>query len=309
MKRILVTGGTGFFGKHVQKAFEHSSDQLWTPTRRELNCLDKQELSDKLRQYQPDVILHMAVLAGGILANKNSPADFIRINTQMSLNIYEAARERNITKVYSLGSICCYPKYCQVPFKEDDIWNGIPEETNMPYGQAKRTLMVLSQTYREQYGIKGAHFIPVNMIGEHDHFDLTNSHVVPALIRKFDNAVINNLPVVECFGTGIATREFLYAGDCAQAIVKAVLTNFDSPLPINLGVGKDISIKDLAVLIANLVGFKGEVAFNGSVSDGQPKRLLDVSRAKELLDWTAQTPLEEGLKKTITWYQANRDLV
>ena len=187
MSRILVTGGTGFLGKHIQKAFKDSKHEVWYPTRTELH-LGNQECVWDVGHYEPDVILHMAALCGGILANKNSPADFLRDNTQMGLNIYEAAREHGVKYVYSLGSVCAYPKYCPTPFKEDDIWNGAAEETNFPYGQAKRTLLMLGQTYRQQYGIGGAHLIPVNLYGEYDHFDPTNSHVIPALIRKVQYA-------------------------------------------------------------------------------------------------------------------------
>lgn len=649
MSRILITGAGGFLGKHVQKAFEDSKYTIYTPNSKELNLIDCNSV-DTINEYKPDIILHMAAVCGGILANKNSPADFLRDNTQMALNIYEAARVANVKLVYSLGTVCMYPKYCPVPFREDDIWNGYPEETNAPYSQAKRTLLMLGQTYRQQYGIGGAHLIPVNMygecfshdteiattngllniknikigdkvytlnphtheveiedviatqinktnqfinfngsvidlrvtpnhkiyyktnakfqkkkaavfipragkkhgmirfatnkklttdikynnvfsmknyidegheirnnkvrdhkhshshwipieyniedicqfvgwyvsegsrieggqisisqravvndknreeirqlltrmsipfgednerfyfssrlwrnfveketgigcynkqipsfmmklpanllqiifdslmrgdgdkdgerytttstklkdqliilimllgklpgkiyketsnnssywrihirqiransvkyknikiedvenedvycitteknhivyagrnnkfcwVGQCDHFDLTNSHVIPALINKFVNATYNNLSSVECWGTGTATREFLNVKDCAVAIAKTVNMNLDTNLPINLGVGEDISIYDLAHLIAKLSGYSGEITFNGQF-DGQPKRLLDVSRAKELLNWKAQISLEAGLKETIEWYRA-----
>jgi GDP-L-fucose synthase len=304
---ILITGGTGFLGKHIISAMNKTSlclQSVWVPTSKQLDVLDTAEFVYNVCHYKPDIILHMAAKCGGILANQNSPADFLRDNTQMALNIYEAARIGKVKKVYSLGSVCAYPKYCPVPFREDDIWNGAAEETNFPYGQAKRTLMMLGQTYRQQYGIGGAHFIPVNMYGEHDHFDLVNSHVIPALIRKFEEArCAPGVPVVKCWGTGEATREFLYAGDAAEVITQAVLTDFDSPLPINLGTGKDISIKDLAYLIRKLTDSNAFIDFTRDVSDGQPKRMLDVSRAKEFLNWSAKTSLEEGLKRTIRWYR------
>jgi GDP-L-fucose synthase len=245
----------------------------------------------------------MAAICGGIVKNSHIPADFLRDNTQLALNIYEAARQYSITNIYSLGSVCMYPLHCPTPFKEDDIWNGAAEPTNFPYGQAKRTLMMLGDTYRAQYGFTGAHLIPVNMYGTHDSFDDQKSHVIPALIKKFLHAKKNNLSIVECLGTGLATREFLYAADAAQAIVKVVATNFDCNLPINLGVGQDISIKDLAVLLKNIIGYNGEIVFKSDGLDGQPKRMLDVSRAKQLLGWQATTSLEEGLRQTISWYQ------
>jgi GDP-L-fucose synthase len=301
--KLLITGGNGFVGKHLKNAFKGTDHVIWYPTSKELD-LTKSNSINTICEYGPDAIIHMAAKCGGILANKNSPADFLRDNTQMALNIYEGARMANVKLVYSLGSVCSYPKYCPVPFNENDIWNGYPEETNAPYGIAKRVLLMLGQTYREQYGIGGAHLIPVNMFGEFDNFDLTTSHVIPAFIHKFDEAIKNGTNV-ECWGSGNATREFLYAGDTAQAIVKAVSLNFDSPLPINLGTGQDISIKKLAYLIGLLMDFKGEIIFKNEGLDGQPKRMLDVSRAKELLDWEAKVSLRIGLLKTIEWYRLN----
>ena len=304
--KILISGGTGFLGKHIVPKLAINND-VWAPSSKELDLLDS-NYSRKIKYYNPDVILHMAAKCGGILANKNSPADFLRDNLQMGLNIYEAARINNIPRVYSLGSVCAYPKFCPAPFKEDDIWKDFPESTNAPYGIAKRTLMMLGQTYREQYGIKGAHLIPVNLFGEYDNFDLTNSHVIPALIHKFIKAIKYNQPQVNCWGTGEATREFLYAQDAAEAISLAINQNLDTNLPINLGTGKDISIKNLAYLIKELTEYSGEIVFTGEVSDGQPKRMLDVSRAKELLNWTSKTEFKNGLINTINWFKTNYKL-
>lgn len=312
LKKILVTGGTGFWGKNFQDELldvENKYELHFVGRQYHgLDCsLEKIENCRALFQMiEPDIVIHGAAVCGGILANKNKPADFLRINTEMAINVYECAREFSSEYVYSLGSVCSYPKYCKAPFREDDIWNGPAEETNFPYGQAKRTLLMLGQTYREQYGIKGAHLIPVNMMGIYDHFDLTNSHVIPALIRKFLEAVESNSKEVRCWGTGEATREFIYASDCARAIRLAFEMELNTELPINIGTGKDISISELANLIASLIGFDGKIVFTGEVSDGQPKRLLDVSRAERLIGFRAKTSLEEGLRKTINWFKENR---
>lgn len=308
--KLLITGGTGFLGQHVSSRLIKETDEYYirfiTPSSSQLDLTNRLSTINFILDYKPDVILHMAALCGGILANKKRPADFLHKNLDMSSNIFDAALKAKCQYIYTLGSVCSYPKYCPTPFKEDSLWNGYPEETNAPYGIAKRVLLMLSQTYREQYNIGGAHLIPVNLYGEHDHFDLTNSHVIPALINKFTNAKEKKLPYVECWGTGEATREFLYAGDAAQAIVKSVLSNLDYEQPINLGTGVDISIKELANLIKGMTNYKGEIHFTGEVSDGQPKRVLDVSRAKKMLDWAAETNLIEGLQKTINWYRSDR---
>jgi GDP-L-fucose synthase len=288
MKRIVVTGASkrGFLGQHVKKAFspykaygpEDVTRHYIMYTGSEYDLVKQPNVDSLFIDLQPDIVVHMAAVCGGILANKNSPADFLRDNTQMSLNIYEAARRFGCKRVYTLGSVCAYPKHCPVPFKEDDLFNGYPEETNAPYGQSKRTLMMLGQTYREQYGVGGAHLIPVNMYGEHDHFDLVNSHVIPALIHKFLNPET-----------------------CAQPVAGIDMGDVTMAIPV-WGTG-NISIKDLAYLIRKLTECKNEIMFTGDVSDGQPERRLDVTRAKEMLGFTAKTNLEEGLKKTIEWYK------
>lgn len=308
--KILITGGTGFLGKHVIKQFtENKENLIYAPSSKNLDLLNRKRVENYFGDTKPDVILHMAAVCGGILANKNSPADFLHKNIDMGSNVYHVAKQIGCKTIYTLGSVCAYPKYCPIPFKEDSIWNGFPEETNSPYGLAKRNLLMFHQTYREQYGFKGAHLIPVNLYGPNDHFDLTNSHVIPALIRKFDLAITYDLSHVKCWGTGEATREFLFAPDAAEVISKTVLSNFDSELPINLGTGQDISIKNLANLIKELMGYQGDIVFTGEVSDGQPKRQLDVSRAKTLLNWQASTSLEDGLKQTIKWFRENKTVI
>jgi GDP-L-fucose synthase len=304
--KLLITGASGFLGKHILNELDQNNISYLAPRSSELNLFNLDNTYKYLQDKKPDTILHMAAVCGGIVKNSHLPADFLVDNTYMGLNIYNAARLHNIKNIYSLGSVCMYPLHCPAPFKEDDIWNGSAEPTNFPYGQAKRTLMMLGQTFRQQYGFTGAHLIPVNMYGPYDSFDDQKSHVIPALIKKFIIAKENNLPSVECIGTGKATREFLYAPDAAQAIVKAIKINLNTDLPINLGVGKDILIKDLAILIKELVNYNGDILFKDDGLDGQPKRLLDVSRAKQLIHWEAETSLKDGLKQTINWYLKNR---
>lgn len=309
MNRILITGGTGFLGKHLQLEFkkeEKDNEILYLGNNGGKNNLVICENAERIiKDFRPDIIIHCAAVCGGILANKNNPGKFLYDNLMMGLNVYESGRKYNVQYIYSLGSVCSYPKICSVPFKEEDFWKGYPEETNAPYGFAKKGLYMLSKTYREQYGIKGAHLLVVNLFGTHDHFDLQNSHVIPALINKFVNAKRSNLKQVECWGTGTITREFLYAGDAARAIHMAVNNKLDYSLPINIGTGKDISIKELASMISTLVGYNGDIVFNGAVSDGQPKRMLDCSKAKKILGFESQITLIEGLKKTINWYEVN----
>lgn len=323
MQNVVVTGASGFLGKHLKEAFRsyQEENKVFFLNSCDCNLLDLHQVKQMLRLFQPDTIVHAAAVCGGIKANSMRPADFVVDNLKMGINLFEGVEYFNreycyghkpafpqVKQIYTLGSVCAYPKYCPVPFKEDDLWNGYPEETNAPYGIAKRTLLIMCQAYRQQHGLGGAHLIPVNLYGEHDHFDLENSHVIPALINKFTTAIDNGQNKVYCWGTGSATREFLYAGDAAKAIVRAVSSNLNTDLPINLGTGVDISIKDLAFLIGKLTGFRGEIEFTGEVSDGQPKRRLDVSRAKELLGWEAQTKLEEGLVRTISWYRNEQGL-
>lgn len=308
--KLLITGGNGFLGKHVVDSIvEKNFCQFWAPSHQELDLLDVNQSLQTVSEYQPDAILHMAALCRGILANKTRPADFLHHNVDMASTIFHCAKKLNIKTVYSLGTVCAYPKFAPTPFKEDDIWNGFPEETNAPYGVAKRLLLMMGQAYRQQYDIGGAHFVMINLYGENDHFNLQDSHVIPALIRKIDHAMVNGLDHIECWGTGTATREFLYIKDAADAITKAVELNIDTPLPINLGTGREISIKDLSVLVANLMGYKGKIIFTGEVSDGQPKRMLDVSRARDILQWESKISLENGIIKTIHWYLSNKDQI
>lgn len=314
--RLLITGSKGFLGKHVLNTLNNYSDTLpqsldvvLTPSSQECDLTNNSSIDAYFDRHRPDTILHIAALTGGIGFAKRNPADMIHTNLSMGVKLFDAINKYNVEHIYTAGSVCAYPRDCPIPFKEEDLWNGAPELTNSGYGFSKKALLMLQQEYRKQYGTKGAHFVIVNLYGPHDSFDLNNGHVIPAFIRKFLDAIDNNKDTVECWGTGKATREFFYGADCAEALVKATLTRFDCDLPINLGTGNDISIYDLAHMIAKLTGFKGKIVFTGEVSDGQPKRKLDVSRAKELLGWEAKTNLLTGLTRTIDWYQNNRDTI
>ncbi len=314
--RLLITGANGFLGRHVQGAIDdyadtmlESLDEVFTPTSKECDLTNISSTMLFFERERPDVVLHLAAICGGIGFNKRNSADVIQLNLAMAVNLFEAVHKYEPQYVYTAGSVCSYPRNCPIPFKEDDLWNGYPEETNAGYGFSKKALLMLQQEYRKQYGTKGAHFVLVNLFGPHDNFNLNDSHVIAALINKFVSAVDNKESVVECWGTGNATREFFYVEDCAEILVKIIFTQLDCELPINLGTGKDISIHDLAYDIAKLTGFQGDIVFTGEESDGQPKRQLDVTRAQKKLGWSASTNLTTGLIKTIDWYQNNRDTI
>ena len=307
--RILVTGGTGFLGKNIQEnlgAFLNQDYSISTIGSEVYDLRCQQACRKVVQYYNPDVILHAAGSVGGIGANQENPGKFMYDNLIMGANLIERARIENVQKFVLLGTVCAYPKYTPVPFKEEDLWNGYPEETNAPYGIAKKALMKMLQTYKEQYGMRGANLIPVNMYGPHDHFNLTSSHVIPALILKFYNAMKNG-DEVELWGTGSASREFLYAADCVEAIAKAIETEVDLE-PINIGTGKEITIRDLATEIAEQMGYEGEIKWQTDKPDGQPRRCLDTSKAKELLDFEAKTDLQTGLKQTIEWFLNDKNL-
>lgn len=307
---ILVTGANGFLGKNVMNILpEQEKLKILAPSSRELDLTSHVSVDEYFKIFRPKVVLHMAATCGGIKANKTNPAIFIQDNLKMSVNLFDAIDKYNTEYYYGLGSVCSYPVDCPAPFKEDDMWLGRPERTNEPYGQAKRIQYIQFEAFKKQFGLKGAFLVPVNLFGLFDHFDLENSHVIPALIRKFVEAKESNKEYVEVWGTGNITREFLYAEDAAEAIVKAVTTRLDYIEPINIGTGKEISIIDLANLISNLTGYQGQIKLmNNFEMNGQPRRVLDVSRAKFVLDFTAKTSLEEGLNKTIQWYIRNKTL-
>lgn len=304
--KILLTGANGFLGHHLTKKItEQGKDyHLFAPRRYQLNCLDYNELYYYCYYNDIDAIIHLAAECGGIGINQRKPADFFLDNAQMSLNIIKVTHKLKLKKTVTLGTVCSYPKHTPVPFKEEDLWNGYPEETNAPYGIAKKNLLVGAQAFAQQYGDNIIHLIPVNMYGEHDHFDLEDCHVIPAMIRKFHEAKESADPSVCLWGDGSASREFLYAGDCADAIWQAFL-HYDKPDPVNIGAAKETSIKDLAEVIKKLVGYEGEIVWDVARPNGQPRRCLDTSKAEKEFCFKASTTLEEGLKKTYQWFLDN----
>jgi GDP-L-fucose synthase len=308
--KILITGGTGFLGTSLQAELRKRGHEV-VALGRDLDLSSLQTTLGKFRFENPNVIIHAAALCGGIGANREQPGTFFAENARMNLNAVDAANilmiQGNLRKFVGLGSVCLYPKFTPVPFKEEDLWNGYPEETNAPYGMAKKMLMMQIQTYREEWGFPGIFLIPTNLYGPYDHFGLKSSHVIPALIRKFEHAKTTGSSV-ELWGTGTASREFLYVKDAAIGIAEAT-ERYDSLEPINLGAGFEITIKDLAELIAKLIGYDGEIKWNTSMPDGQPRRCLDVSRAEKYFGFKATTPFEDGLKKTIDWYIKNKEYV
>mgnify|MGYP003134348767 FL=1 len=305
-KKVLVTGGTGFLGKAVVDTLQSKgyNDIVAIGSSVDLTCCE--ETLAYFARRKPEVVIHLAATVGGIGANKENPGLFMYNNLVMGTNTIEASRLNRVNKFVMVGTVCAYPKFTPVPFKEDDIWNGYPEKTNAPYGIAKKSLMQLVQSYHEQYNFNGVNLIPVNMYGPHDNFDPAISHVIPALILKFYKAMKFNLEAVEVWGTGEASREFLHVYDCANAISLALEKDV-SPEPINIGTGGEIQIKYLAHTIAEVMGYDGSIYFNSDYPDGQPRRQLDISRAKQRLGYEPQIDLLEGLETTIDWFMGNKE--
>jgi len=306
-KRVCVTGGDGFLGSFVQKTLkERGATDIFIPTIDKYDLTDINDVRRMLKDGQPDLIIHLAALAGGIGANRARPAEFFYKNLMMGVPLLHEAWEQGVSKFVAIGTICAYPKFTPVPFKEENLWEGYPEETNAPYGLAKKMLLVQSQAYREQYDFNSIYLLPVNLYGPRDNFNLETSHVIPALIRKMIDAEDLGEEKVVLWGDGSPTREFFYAGDAARGIVLAA-ERYNSSEPVNLGAGMEISIKDLALLIAKLTGFSGEIVWDTSQPNGQPRRALDTSRAKEYFNFEAEMPFEEGLKETIQWFKENKE--
>ncbi|MHB1347624.1 MAG: GDP-L-fucose synthase family protein [Candidatus Humimicrobiaceae bacterium] len=302
-KTIIVTGGAGFLGKFVVKNLEDKGcKNIFVPLIEEYDLRNIKDIRKMYKDAKADIVIHLAAVVGGIGANRENPGNFFYENLIMGVQLMEEARLTGIEKFVALGTICAYPKFTPVPFKEEDLWTGYPEETNAPYGLAKKMLLVQSQAYRQQYNFNSIFLLPVNLYGPGDNFDPSSSHVIPALIKKFYEAKNNGDSEVIVWGTGKATREFLYVKDCAEGIVLATQF-YDKSDPVNLGAGFEISIFDLANKIKNIIGFSGNIVWDKSKPDGQPRRCLDTSRAKNEFNFKANTDFNEGLKKTIEWYQ------
>jgi len=299
---ILLTGGAGFLGSHIVDELHArgvNDDQLYIPRSRDLD-LRRWENCVKAVKGK-DIVIHLAAKVGGIGFNQNYPGELFYDNALMGIQLIEAARQEDVEKCVILGTVCAYPKFTPVPFSEDDLWNGYPEETNAPYGLAKKMLLVQSQAYRQQYGFNSIYLLPVNLYGPGDNFNPESSHVIPALIRKFVEAVHEKRTSVDVWGTGAASREFLYVEDAARAIVLAT-ERYNKPAPVNIGAGQEISIKDLVEIIRKQTGFTGEIRWDPSKPNGQPRRCLVTSRAKEEFGFEAQMPFEEGMRRTVEWY-------
>ncbi len=305
-RRIVVTGGAGFLGSFIlEKLGARGGGEVLVPTIEEYDLVKAADIERMYDDMRPDVVIHLAAVVGGIGANREHPGKFFYENLMMGVQLIDEGRLRGIEKFVAIGTVCAYPKFTPVPFKEDDIWNGYPEETNAPYGLAKKMLLVQSQAYRDEYGFNSIFILPVNLYGPRDNFDPASSHVIPALIKKCVDAINSGADYIECWGTGGASREFVYVEDAAEGILLAT-EHYNSPEAVNIGSGFEITIKDLVKSIAKFTGFGGEIRWDSSKPDGQPRRCLDVSRAKKEFGFEAKTGFDEGLKATIEWYLNNK---
>lgn len=302
-RHILVTGGSGFLGSFVAKKLkERGCRNIFIPRSEDYDLVQMKFVKKVYKDASPDIVIHLAAKVGGIGANRENPGNFFYDNLMMGAQLMETGRQEGIEKFVAVGTICSYPKFTPVPFREKDLWNGYPEETNAPYGLAKKMLLVQSQAYRQQYGFNSIFLLPVNLYGPGDNFDPDSSHVIPSLIKKCYDAIKNGSKKIIVWGTGKATREFLYVEDAADAIVLAA-ERYDKPEPVNIGAGLEISIKDLVKLIIKLTGFNGKISWDKTNPDGQPRRRLDTTKAYKEFGFKAKTPFEEGLRKTIEWYE------
>lgn len=308
-KRICITGGAGFLGKVVtRKLIDRGATEIFIPTIDEYDLVDPNSIDKMLNVSNPDIIIHLAAHVGGIGANREHPAEFFYDNLMMGVQLMHKAWQRGVEKFVAIGTVCAYPKFTPVPFKEDDLWIGYPEETNAPYGLAKKMLLVQSQAYRDQYGFNSIFLLPVNLYGPGDNFNLQSSHVIPALIRKCIEAENHGVKEIEVWGDGSPTREFLFVEDAAEGIVLAT-ESYNESLPVNLGSGYEISIKTLAEKIAYHTGFNGRLVWNKDKPNGQPRRGLDTTRAFEKFGFKAKVDFDQGLKKTVAWYRENQHLI
>lgn len=308
-RRVCVTGGAGFLGSFIQEVLqERGAKNIFVPHIEDYDLTLLDDVHRVLDDAKPDVIIHLAALAGGIGANRARPAEFFYKNLMMGVPLMHEAWARDVEKFVAIGTICAYPKFTPVPFKEENLWDGYPEETNAPYGLAKKMLLVQAQAYRDQYDFNAVYLLPVNLYGPRDNFNLETSHVIPALVRKMVEAQQLGDTEVILWGDGSPTREFFYAGDAALGIVMAA-ERYNSSEPVNLGSGMEISIKDLAEMVARLTGFEGDIVWDTSKPNGQPRRGLDTNRAREYFGFEAQMPFEEGLKRTIEWFKENQDRI
>jgi len=307
-KRVVVTGGAGFLGKHlVERLRQAGCGDVFVPEYPDYDLTQHSDVKRLFTDHRPQILIHLAAVVGGIGANRSNPGRFFYDNAMMGIQLIDAARRYETGKVVVLGTICAYPKFTPVPFSEDRLWDGYPEETNAPYGLAKKMLLVQCQAYREQYGTNAIYLLPVNLYGPGDNFDLQTSHVIPAMVRKCVEAVQNNAEQIELWGDGSPTREFLYVEDAAEGIVLAT-ERYDKPAPVNLGSGMEISIMDLAKTVAEMTGFKGQIVWNTNHPNGQPRRSLDTTRAEREFGFRAKTPFDIGLRKTIDWYMESSAL-